>query len=68
MATSARSIVLSWGMVALGGLLLLLALFLVLPVGVNLPASWFGVVLIVAAAVAGFSLVYRGARRLLARA
>ena len=52
-------------MVALGALALLLAFGLVLPVGVNFPESWFGVLIIVAVAGSGFALIYRGARRLL---
>jgi hypothetical protein len=67
MTATTKSIAASWAMVAFGVLLLLLAILMVLPVGVNLPASWFGVVLIAAASGAGVALVYRGARRLIAR-
>jgi len=52
------------GTVVLGLALCLLSLLMVLPVGVNLPASWFGVVLIVAIACGGVALVYRGGRKL----
>jgi threonine/homoserine/homoserine lactone efflux protein len=52
-------------MIVVGCALLLLALMLVLPVGVNLPASWFGVVIIlVLVATAGW-LLYKGVRTLL---
>ena len=65
MSKDTGSVALSWGMVALGALALLLAFGLVLPVGVNFPESWFGVLIIVAVAGSGFALIYRGARRLL---
>ena len=45
----------------IGGLVAIaLALLMVLPVGVNLPASWFGIVLMVLFAVVGAWLVYKG--------
>ncbi len=67
MPQDAASIAVSWGMIALGALALVVALGLALPVGVNLPESWFGVVIIAAIASAGLALVYRGMRRLLVR-
>lgn len=48
--------------IVVGCALLLLALMLVLPVGVNLPASWFGVgIIVVLVATAGW-LLYKGVR------
>lgn len=41
---------------------LILGLFLVLPVTVNLPESWFGVVLILLLIVGGGLLLYKGVR------
>ena len=41
---------------------LMLGLFLVLPVTVNLPESWFGAVLIILLIVGGGLLLYRGVR------
>jgi hypothetical protein len=41
---------------------LILGLFLVLPVAVNLPDSWFGVVLIILLLVGSGLLLYKGVR------
>jgi len=51
-------------MVIVGSLALLLALAMVGPVAVNLPDSWFGGLLAAGIAAGGFTLMYRGARRL----
>lgn len=67
MSPEAKSTALGTGMVLLGVAALLLACLMVLPVAVNLPASWFGAVLAIAIAVGGIALLYRGFRRLSAK-
>ena len=50
----------------IGGLALIgLAVLMILPVGVNLPASWFGGLLIILIAGLGVWLIYNGGNRLL---
>lgn len=51
-------------MVVIGLSALLLAALMVLPVAVNLPASWFGALLALVFVAGGAALVYRGGRRL----
>jgi len=48
------------GFVLCGVCLLILALLMLLPVAVNLPDSWVGLVWIVLLVIAGSALVYRG--------
>lgn len=47
-----------------GGVAIALALWMALPVGVNLPDSWFGALLIALLIAAGCALVYAGVRAL----
>lgn len=47
-----------------GGVAIALALWMALPVGVNLPDSWFGALLIALLVAAGCALVYAGVRAL----
>jgi uncharacterized integral membrane protein len=53
-----------WLSMLAGAVLLLVALWLIIPVAVNLPVSWPGGVLLVLCAVSGAVLVLRAARGL----
>ena len=64
MAPNQKSIALGL-LLILGGLaVVILALLMVLPVAVNLPASWFGAVLAFGFMVLGIALMYFGGQRL----
>jgi hypothetical protein len=64
MTPNQKSIAVGSVLVLVGLALVLLALLMVLPVAVNLPASWFGAMLAFAVMALGIGCMYFGAQRL----